>query len=136
MKAYYNYSIDGFEERGKDILDINYGNGKIPLHIFRKDVKRFIRAIMSQEELETIHAELWLDGDGSEVVVRVLNELFKGRAMVLATQFRHYLEYMDDRQHDICKIAGLQIDGNINWEEAFPYDELTPTLDELSNTTK
>lgn len=130
-RAFYHYGIEGFEVRKENaaVVDIHYGSGKTPLNIFKKDIKRFVRAIISLEEMEERGIERLLNGD--EIEIEELNYLLKGRAMILATDFKNYLEYSNGGQNRVCEIAGLRIDGNIDWVEAFPYKELEPSFEDL-----
>ena len=69
--------------------------------------------------------------NGDEIKIEVLNQFLKGRAMILATDFKNYLEYSNGGQNGVCEIAGLQIDGNIDWAAAFPYKELESSFKDL-----
>lgn len=132
-RALYHYGINGFEVRKENdaIIDIHYGQaGKMPLNIYKKDIKRFVRAIISPEEMEERGFERLLK-DEVEIEIELLNYLLKGRAMILATDFKEYLEYSNGGQNGVCEIAGLRIDGNIDWEGAFPYKELEPSFEDL-----
>lgn len=130
-RAFYHYGIEGFEVRTDNtaVVDIHYGAGKTPLHIFKKDIKRFVRAIISLEEMEARGIERLLNGD--EVKIEVLNQFLKGRAMIVATNFENYIEYSNGGQNCVCEIVGLLIDGNIDWENAFPYRKLEPDFKDL-----
>ena len=124
-RAFYHYAINGFEtnQNNAAVVDILYGAGKTPLHIFKKDAEKFIEAIISPEERRKRGINQ-LVGDE----VEVLNSLLKGRAMILCTDFENYLEYSNGTQNGIKEIAGLRIDGNIDLVEAFDYENLEPSI--------
>jgi len=124
-RAFYHYAINGFEtnQNNAAVVDILYGAGKTPLHIFKKDAEKFIEAIISPEERRKRGINQ-LVGDE----VEVLNFLLKGRAMILCTDFENYLEYSNGTQNGIKEIAGLRIDGNIDLIEAFDYENLEPSI--------
>lgn len=125
-RAFYHYAINGFEtnQNNAAVVDILYGAGKTPLHIFKKDAEKFIEAIISPEERRKRGINQ-LVGDE----VEVLNSLLKGRAMILCTDFENYLEYSSNgTQNGIKEIAGLRIDGNIDLVEAFDYENLEPSI--------
>lgn len=132
-RAFYHYGIDGIEvsKKNDSIVDIYYGASKSPLHIFKKDVSRFVRAIISSEEAEEAGIEQLPNENEVEFKITLLNRLLKGRAMILATNFKNYSEYYNVGQNGVCEIAGLLIDGNINWAESFPYNELKPEYEDL-----
>lgn len=124
-RAFYHYAIDGFEtnQNNAAVVDILYGAGKTPLHIFKKDAEKFIEAIISPDERRK-RGIGQLVGDE----VEVLNSLLKGRAMILCTDFENYLEYCNGAQNGVKEIAGLRIDGNIDLVEAFDYENLEPSI--------
>lgn len=124
-RAFYHYAIDGFEtnQNNAAVVDILYGAGKTPLHIFKKDAEKFIEAIISPDERRK-RGIGQLVGDE----VEVLNSLLKGRAMILCTDFENYLEYCNGAQNGVKEIAGLRIDGNIDLVEAFDYKNLEPSI--------
>lgn len=126
----YSYSIDGVEENplNSEIANIKYGDGKVPLNIFKKDLDRFARAIMSSEEMEKRKISKMLEGEDK---IKVLNCCLKGRAMILATTFFNYFEYDNKGQNEIVEIAAIRLDGHIAWEDAFPYHKLEPSWDDL-----
>ena len=128
----YNYAIDGVEENAfnSEILNINYGAGKVPLNIFKKDIERFVRAIISPEEMEKRKiAQMLEEDDGKQL--EALNYCLKGRAMILVTTFFNYFEWANKGQNQICEIAALRMDGRIAWEDAFPYYKLEPSWENL-----
>lgn len=51
--------------------------------------------------------------------------------MILITDLKDYLEYGNSLQNQVCKIAGLLIDGNIDWLGAFLYHKLKPSYEDL-----
>ena len=127
-RAFYNYAIDGFKtnENNAAVVDILYGAGKTPLHIFKKDAEKFIEAIISpMERRERGIGQLVGDEVG------VLNSLLRGRAMILCTDFEVYFEYSNGPQNGVKEIAGLRIDGNIDLIESFDYENLKPTIKDL-----
>ena len=112
--AYYAYGIMGVETNNKNdsIIDIHYGNNKCPLHIFKKDVPMFIKALISSEEISE-------------------RGILKGRAMILATDFRNYFEYCNQGQCLIKRIMGMKIDGKIGFASYFDYESLEPKYKDL-----
>ena len=127
-KAYYNYAITGFKvnPNNADIIDIEYGESKLPLSIFKKDANRLIKAILPPVERKVRGISDNIDGD----VVERLNVLLKGRAMVLITDFANYLEYYNGGQNGIEKITGMNISGEFN-VPAFDYKSLSPEFTDL-----
>lgn len=128
-RAYYNYAIVGFEtnENNPKIVDILFGEGKLPLNIFKKDAEEFMEAIISSKEkrergIKPIEA-------GKEV--ETLNHYLKGRAMILITDFFNYFEFYNGGQNGIKEIAGLRITGEIAFEDAFDYESLSPSFEDL-----
>lgn len=123
IKAFYCYAINGFETNKKNsaIVDIFYGRDKLPLHIFKKDANKFVKAIITPMEREE-RGIYRLDGDE----VEVLNRYLKGRAMILCTDFCNYVEYCNGLQNGIQVIVGLSIDGSIDLTESFNYKKLRP----------
>lgn len=130
-RAFYNYAIEGFEvnENNAAVVDIHYGAGKTPLHIFKKDTKMFVKAIISPKEIREREIERLIEGD--EVEIKVLNKLLKGRAMILLTDFKNYLEYCNGGQNGVKEIAGLWINGKIAFGDAFDYETLEPSYEDL-----
>ena len=127
-RAFYNYAIIGFKTNKNNaaVVDILYGANKKPLHIFKKDAKKFIEAIISPEErIERKITQLV----GDEV--EMLNSLLKGRAMILCSDFENYLEYINSGQNCIKEIVGLTINGSINLGESFDYEKLEPSIKDL-----
>lgn len=128
MKAYYNYAINGFTENlnNADIIDIEYGNGKFPIHIFKKDTDRLINAILSpNERRQRLIARIEEDD------IEYLNRLLKGRAMILITDFENYSEYCSSGQNGIEEITGMDISGKLNSQESFDYKTLAPGIEDL-----
>ena len=127
-RAFYNYAISGFKTNKNNaaVVDILYGANKKPLHIFKKDAKKFIEAIISPEE--RIERKI-MQPVGDEV--EMLNSLLKGRAMILCSDFENYLEYINSGQNRIKEIVGLRINGSINLGESFDYEKLEPSIKDL-----
>ena len=127
--AYYAYGIMGVETNNKNdsIIDIHYGNNKCPLHIFKKDVPMFIKALISSEEISERGIERIVEGGKIEE----LNHILKGRAMILATDFRNYFEYCNQGQCLIKRIMGMKIDGKIGFASYFDYESLEPKYKDL-----
>lgn len=128
-RAFYNYAIEGFQtnENNVAIIDINYGFGKTPLHIFKKDMQMLIKAIISSEEMNERKIER-LEGDE----VETLTHFLKGRAMILITDFESYDEYGNGIQNGVKEIAGLSIDGKIDRINSFNYETLEPRVEDLN----
>lgn len=132
--AFYNYGITdiSINEKNEELLNINYGRGKNPLSIFKRDIMAFIEAILPKDEREQreITAEKVnkaLEEDG----IKVLNYLLGGRSMIMITEFENYFEYCNVGQNHIKKITGLNINGEMELESAFDYEEKRPTYEDL-----
>lgn len=132
-KAFYNYGINDIGENkdNKEILDVNFGHGKFPLHIWKKDIMDFVKAVISKEEVEDrgitpekLQQSLKEDG------VAVLNYLLGGRSMILITNTKNYLDYKNAGQ-SIQQITGLNLDGEIEMENAFDYIARSPKYSDL-----
>ena len=133
-EAYFNYGINSVElhKENEELLDINYGKNKIPISIYKNDIIDLIKAIIPAEEIEyrgitAEKVEKALQEDG----VSVLNYLLGGRAMILITDFKNYMEYTNGGQNHIKKITGLNIDGKMELENAFNYETKQPSFRDL-----
>ena len=136
--SYYTYGIDGIEvnKNNVEIVDIQFGNGKMPLQIFKKDVIDFVTAILPLEEIKERGITL---GYIAQVIqengVEALNKLLKGRCMVLLTTFHSYLEYPNGAQNNVEFITNLNIDGQINIRNAFDLKQRGPSYEDLYGST-
>ena len=124
--AYYTYGIgDIIENKENDsIVDVHFGNGKMPVHIFKEDLVDFYRAIIPEEEredLEITDKELFQYGQ----------KKVKGRAICLVTTFKNFLEYSNGGQNGIVALTGIKIDGRPNLEEGFDYKHRKPRYNDL-----
>ena len=133
-EAYYVYGINGITTRKENdnIMVINFGNGKLPLYIFRKDLIDFIHAIIPVEELEYLGiTDEKILSVVEEKGVESLDELIKGRGMVLITDFKNYFEYSNGGQNGVKKITSIDIDGKFGRESAFDYESRKPSYYDL-----
>jgi len=132
--SYYTYAIDGvaINKNNEEIIDIKYGNGKSPLHIFKNDLIDFVTAILSKKELKERGITLEKIASVMQVKgVEVLDELLQGRCMVLLTTFHNYLEYSNNGQNNVELITNLRIDGQIDMASAFNFKQRKPSYDDL-----
>lgn len=95
-KAFYNYGISdvNVNKSNEAILDVNFGHGKFPLHIFKRDIMDFIKAVLPEEEVEqrqitSEKVNKSLEEDG----ISLLNYLLGGRAMIIVSNYENYYEY-------------------------------------------
>ena len=123
-ETYYAYRIEDITlDEKKGNLLVNYGKPNTPpLSISKTDIMDFISAIMPEAEMkyrkltpETIYKSLEENG------TKLLNMFFKGRSMILISDFRDYLDYYNGAQKGVKQITSLNIDGEIEREHAFNY---------------
>ncbi|MBQ9318985.1 MAG: hypothetical protein IJR82_05075 [Bacilli bacterium] len=132
--SYFTYGINDIKvnPNNKNIIDIQYGYNKIPLHIFKDDIPDFIKSLISKKERE--QTQLALE-DIISINVEQLDILLKGRCIILITGFSDYSEYNNISHNEIKYITSLNINGQFNFQDAFDYMNRTPSLDDLNKSS-
>jgi len=134
-KALYNYAINGItqNERNPEIYDINYGGGKIPLSIFKKDIEDYMRAVIPLENDSALTAdfERAIQCFKEQGDIEGLNAFLNGRAMIIISNFKNPSEYINGGQNGIKLITSLKLDGHLDLDNAFDYYTRKPSINDL-----
>jgi len=135
QKAIYNYAINGItpNKRNPEIFDINYGGGKTPLSIFKKDMQDFMKAVIPLENDTAFTAdfEKALQDFNEQGDITGLNAFLTGRAMIIVSNFKDVAEYINSAQNGIKLITSLNLDGHLDLDNAFDYYTRRPSYEDL-----
>ena len=133
--SFYNYGIRdiSINKENNTILNINYGHkGKKPIHIFKNDIFDFMKAIMSEQEMEELNITDKKVKDSLDMhSVEYINSILSGRAMVIVSGLGNARGYYNSSDNGIRYILGLNMDGRIKQKNLFDFEKRKPRYIDL-----
>ncbi len=136
-KAFYIYGIEKLEENknNSNIIDVYFGNKTVAYHIHKVNLNNFVISLLP--EFDDLYKYYFNKNNG--FTVSDANQLLKGRAIVVVTDFKNILEYCNGGQNGIIGVTTLGLDGDFKaktldtlFKDNVTYEELYPKTNPIA----